>query len=688
VIRRALPLALCLALVGLLAPAPAAVGGANGAGDWSVSASTDLVKADFASTSVSDARLYLENHTSIELPGLPEAGVVLDALGFGGGYSQEVDWSNSGGGPVVSCPEALVNLPFSCATDGNSGWAIIPDGLRTELRLVAPGAPGNRALDVRVRAKSLAYDASVAAIGIVLETLSPGPISTGAGKIATLALKLIPEAAGLAAAMQRGDYTAAAIELLSLTKRALKIIADHVVDFAIGGIVDALLPGMLEVKFAIAVSKAMVVLANLDSHLLGDYSISTVSLGYGGGSPAVTPTPTPSPAASWTSLAWTSVPAGQAPPIPPANPDGGRNAALVGWSKGYVEFVWDPHARTLTPWTSTDGIAWQGHSELDLGVWNADLATYDSENPGSESHDACTFTAGEFQEGPTNLLLRGLIDCYGGCGGSVMSSEAIWTSPDGLSWTPVDMGKAFGAGGVRSITGGSSGFIALGQADKALILWLSSDGANWRQGALPAEALAPGSSVNDPTAFAGGYVLPGVVLEKSGAETAGGSSGGCASIGPDNPNPPTYRGALWWSVDGTTWTRATLGGTTVAQSIDMRVVRIDDHTLVATQRTWNFQGDSLPEAAWVSRDGRTWTPLTGYPIDDGAVVAGRSQGLIYLITSSSPMAKLYVVDNSLNVAALDVSGTPPPLKWPQMVLGPAGLLVTDDGSQFWLGIPR
>ena len=283
-IRRILPLALCLALVGLLAPGP--VRAADG---WSVSASTDLVQADFISTSGSQAQLYMEDHVSIEPFNIPEATAVLDALGFGGGYSQEVSWG-SGGGPEVSCPKGPTDLFSFCSTDTSGGWALIPDDLRTELALSA-SASDSRTLDVRPSLRSLAYDATVAAIGIALETLSPGPIGPNATQVASLGIQLLPEAAGFEAAMGRKDYTTAGFELLSLSKRAMTIIADHITDWAIGSIVD-LIPGLEEVKLGIAVSKAIVVLANLDTHLLAGYSVTTVTVGYGGGaSEATTPAP-------------------------------------------------------------------------------------------------------------------------------------------------------------------------------------------------------------------------------------------------------------------------------------------------------------------------------------------------------------------------------------------------------------
>jgi hypothetical protein len=273
--RHILSLSLCLVLVGLLAPA--AVRGADG---WSVSKSSTLVQADFISQSGSDAQLYLENNVSFEPFGLASAGAVLDALGFGGGYSQEVSWS-SGGSPTVSCPKGLTDLFSFCSTNANGGWALIPDGLRTELSLTSP-ASGSRALDVRPGVRSLAYDGTVASIGIALETLSPGPIGSNATQVASLALQLLPEAGGFEAAMERKDYTTAGFELLSLSKRAMTIIADHVTQWAIGAIVD-LVPGLAEVKLGIAVSKAVVVLANLDAHLLNGNSVTTVTVDYAGG---------------------------------------------------------------------------------------------------------------------------------------------------------------------------------------------------------------------------------------------------------------------------------------------------------------------------------------------------------------------------------------------------------------------
>ena len=67
----------------------------------------------------------------------------------------------------------------------------------------------------------------MAAIGLALEVVAPGPLSAGASQVASEALDLLPESGGYAAAMQRGDKQAAFNELLALSKKALRIIHDN-----------------------------------------------------------------------------------------------------------------------------------------------------------------------------------------------------------------------------------------------------------------------------------------------------------------------------------------------------------------------------------------------------------------------------------------------------------------------------
>ncbi len=260
------------------------------------------------------------------------------------------------------------------------------------------------------------------------------------------------------------------------------------------------------------------------------------------------------------------------------------NATIEGWSQGYVEFIWNPHLRNVTPWLSADGLTWQPGTNLDLSAWTADFKAFDAEDSDSGDHDSCALEVRRFQEGPATLLLRALLRLCKWLRRDPLyvSSDAMWVSPDGASWTPVDMTKTFGSGGVGWISGGSSGYIALGSAAGKTIAWVSSDGQAWTQDALPTNAV----SVSDPVAYAGGFVLPGIVHVQNGHKSlAGGDK--CGPSGTAYYDQSKYEGVLWWSPDGTTWTPDTLSGT-VGYGVEMTVDRIDDHTLVADEQTYRI----------------------------------------------------------------------------------------------------
>jgi hypothetical protein len=282
-----------------------------------------------------------------------------------------------------------------------------------------------------------------------------------------------------------------------------------------------------------------------------------------------------------------------------------------------------------------------------------------------------------FQEGSSALLFTGYVECgdSGKCGVDEWTIATItWTSVDGRSWRPeTAMPDPY-----QDISGGSSGFISL----KGSTLWTSSDGQSWRQGTIPSAALETGASVSNPVSFAGGFVLPGVVIAKKGHTTP--SSNGCTAGG--GTDLTKYQAALWWSPDGTTWTRDVLGGTTSSYSgVSIDVTRIDDHTIVAQA----YVGNSEYELA--SSDGKTWKRLKGNPIDpnsDGGVVVGRARGLITALSSDENqyVPDFYDFDASFNLVSVKQTGD---LPWDggQLALGPTGLLVTNNGTAFWIGVP-
>jgi len=413
-------------------------------------------------------------------------------------------------------------------------------------------------------------------------------------------------------------------------------------------------------------------------------------------SPGLSPTPSPLPnlgavpAGPWTGLDWIAVAAGRGPRLPAAVDPSSPGVSLEGWSKGYVEFVWDPHLRTITPWVSADGLTWNAGEKLDTGVWSAEFKAYDAQHSGPGDHDACSLAVSEFDEGVATLLMRGFFSCGGGCGGPWYTSQsAMWTSSDAIGWVPVDIPGTFGVGGVGPISGGSSGFVALGRSGSSHVLWLSADGRKWTNGQLPADLRKATSSAGNPVSFAGGYVLPGVVLQKPGDVYPGGPAGCVTADGP--ANPPVHRAGLWSSTDGKNWVRDSLTGTTDAAYVTMSVIRVDDHTLVAVQSAFQPNVRGVTSAQWVSADGKSWKPLKGVSPFATALTDG-ARGLITGCSDAvDPSQDVWLnacaIGPNLDAVHLTESGDIPQGVNGQLALGPTGLLYTKDGSVFWIGVP-
>jgi hypothetical protein len=403
--------------------------------------------------------------------------------------------------------------------------------------------------------------------------------------------------------------------------------------------------------------------------------------------------------ATWHRIAWSGVPAGHAPAVPASATREDHDATIEGWSQGYEEFIWDPQARSIAPWFSADALTWREGTALAIGRWTTELAGEET-SPGYP-RSYCSLKVGQFEEGGSSLVLRGWVVCKdpNNCGRDWHTSEAIWASDDGISWTLVDMPSTFGDGGISRISGGSPGFAGLGYSVGKQILWVSTNGRSWHRGALPAETLQPGSLAGDPVVIATGFVVPGVVREKKGpgaslgygvrAGYASYETGFIPSCGGGIPGDTTslYRGAVWWSPDGTTWSRDDLAGTVPAANVNMELCRVDDHTVLTTQETWDPMNGAY---SWASRDGRTWTP-GAVPVDKDNFVLRRfnvfTDGNNSVIWLPDFPKDVYVVDETFDLVKLAQSGGFAIPEYSQMALGPAGLIVMTGDSTLWLGIP-
>jgi hypothetical protein len=339
-------------------------------------------------------------------------------------------------------------------------------------------------------------------------------------------------------------------------------------------------------------------------------------------SPADTPTPAPSvdegfttPGAlsGWKGFSW-----GELPPDSPIVKAGAGPAVgplgqqVLHWRGGYV-------ASILGLWASPDGQTW-----VPLTV------------PGTQESPV-------FSVGPAGLV------AFGGTPQGTGAPGSVWTSGDGLTWTRAGVPNL--AGRLISVAGTVSGLVATvavssGSGDSVTNTYVvehSTDGVNWE-----IEAVAPGVVLSEsPNVQSNGgrFFLIG--------STANALSGG------DKPpfvllsTWPTSS-YVWWSDDGKTWTRSggnfagfagtiqfgrdgmrldmTLGtvpgGSGTAVSTDGGNTWIPDDKfgplgvapcqgecsvaadgVIGSNGTYFVAVKNGGKKAWLSYDGRTWTPI-------------------------------------------------------------------------------
>jgi hypothetical protein len=280
-------------------------------------------------------------------------------------------------------------------------------------------------------------------------------------------------------------------------------------------------------------------------------------------------------------------------------------------------------------------------------------------------------------EGPSGLLAVGR---YPGaaCGGP-STIDALWTSTDGLTWSLVRPSADFASARVFWVDGGSNGFIASGILKDATTqaVWLSGDGRSWTT--VPLKSPAFGKFVLDgATTFAGLYVISGAVLKDSG----------CGQTW-ETPS-------LWWSADGRSWTRNKLPGVATASDAYITTTKVSDNALMAVANEWDEATQVNSQQVWVSSDGNAWKLVASPSsmLGDGIMTDGR-RGLVVAEPgpgSDGPPTVATVADD-LSVKTLSQTGDVAVYSaalapvW-LATLGPTGVVILSlDGLDLWLGVP-
>ena len=399
------------------------------------------------------------------------------------------------------------------------------------------------------------------------------------------------------------------------------------------------------------------------------------------------------PVGTWKSIHWTGL---------PATPAFGANVSdlswdprvgvpsttfqVFGWSHGYVGFtitaghdtgqvdsygnsIWsDP---TLASSYSADGVHWHAGQNLAIrGETGSRLETIRA-----------------VVEGPAGLMAVGWT---GGCA-SVYLYE-LWTSTDGKTWQAVDTETSralIDAFAVTHVSGGAAGYVSV--AYRSAGAWISKDGRNWQAVPLNTGPFA-NSLVNDGTAVTGGFVLAGLDGTPDCTATV---------MQPDDtpPPPPVSRvAAVWWSADGSSWTHISLpGAVSSSQYQGAWVSRLSE------QKVLVVNGGQ----AWVSSNGRTWTPASLSSVTQDAIIAQGQHNLVVKglgvdagVGSWSPVAAgklgLQTIDDNSALVSVGQTGDVPELvywdgyygPYGMVAVGPTGVVVTSaDGSQLWFGTP-
>ena len=203
---------------------------------------------------------------------------------------------------------------------------------------------------------------------------------------------------------------------------------------------------------------------------------------------------------------------------------GQRMRGVVAGGPGLVA-VGEERVNGAAVWTSVDGITWSRipHDESVFGR-EGDQEMSDQEMSGVTVGGPGLVAVGSDGLGALGPYLRTRP------GGAGSRHAAVWTSTDGITWSRVAHDEAvFGGGGMRSVTAGGPGLVAVGVGDTSVAaVWTSVDGITWSR--VPHdEAVFGGGEMNSVTAGGPGLVAVGV--------------GG------------TGVAAVWTSADGLTWSR-------------------------------------------------------------------------------------------------------------------------------------
>ena len=169
----------------------------------------------------------------------------------------------------------------------------------------------------------------------------------------------------------------------------------------------------------------------------------------------------------------------------------------------------------------------------------------------------------------------------------------VWTSADGLRWTVVTDQASFRDAGMRAVTRGGPGYVAVGQAGDHGAVWTSLDGETWSRVPNAAVFGAP-----DELGEGYGATMAGVAsIERSIVAVGHKFESGAA--------------LAWWSADGREWSRGRGDRFEGGQLFSVAAV---PGGFLATGPSGI---PSCRGGIWSSADGRDWQCVASDPAFEG-----------------------------------------------------------------------
>lgn len=314
---------------------------------------------------------------------------------------------------------------------------------------------------------------------------------------------------------------------------------------------------------------------------------------------------------------------------------GGPGLVAVGTS-GPVD------ATDAAVWTSADGIAWSRvphNEEIFFGDTGAGMSSITVGGPG--------------------------LVAVGWQGPHYDRSAAVWTSPDGITWSRVPHSEAvFGRGTMSSVTVGGPGLVAVGfdgdpqTAIHNAVVWTSPDGITWSRVPHNEEVFGGETGVAMGSVTAGGPGLVAVGTQWRSADSsaevwtspdgitwsrvpdkdalfAGAAMGDVIRAGPGLVAVGTADddAAVWNSPDGIDWTRVPHSEDIFGGEAEhyLNGVVVGGPGLVAVGGFTFGRGDRTT-VVWTSPDGIAWSRVP----HNEAVFGGRPDGGISSVTAGGP----------------------------------------------------